>query len=173
MKVSYIILLSLMITILSSCNNHKTSTANKNISKEKTYAKEPKDSADFKHIKYNFYKGKDGQLYERKLVFAGDNRDTICNCDFMVIYDNKILIDLNDATIQSTLDSIIDINSFIEIDSSNYSKDKNRVYYFYHNSDGGNRVVVYNADTKTFKIVKYRKWDAEDKKNKYLNGDPN
>ena len=122
------------------------------------YAKEPNDSADFKYIKYDFYLSKTGQLCERKLVLENDST---CNCEFEVYYDSTFLIFANNTTIKRPLGEIIDINSFVWIDSSEFSKDKNHVYYFFGNSDGGNRAIIEKADPKTFKSLCEYRWGID------------
>ncbi|HEX7846931.1 MAG TPA: DKNYY domain-containing protein [Chitinophagaceae bacterium] len=122
------------------------------------YAKEPIDSADYKHLKNDFYIGKDSDLYERKLALA---RDSNCNCQFEVFYDKFIFVHKNDSIIKTPLGSIIDINSFTIIDSTEFAKDKNRVYYFHGNSDGGNRVIVVGADPASFKRLCEYRWGID------------
>jgi len=122
------------------------------------YAKEPNDSASYKHLKYDFYVGKDGQLYERKRVLA---RDTACHCEFELYYDSTFPIYNGDTPIHKPLQSIVDIDSFVWLDSTEYSKDKNNVYYFFGNSDGGTRVIVDKADPATFKRLGEYRWGID------------
>ena len=110
---------------------------------------EPKDSADFKHLKYSFYKGKDNCLYEKKFII--DKFDSgFCQ----IAYFDKYL-NFSDS-VPTSLDSVINLQSFVELDSSAYSKDKKNVYYYQSNTDGGARFVT-GADPRTFeKLYEYR-----------------
>lgn len=131
------------------------------VNKEKKYAKEPADSSLYKHLKFSFYQTSDGQIYERKLAFNEDS-----NYHFTAFYDN--IWNKYDENIK-LLKDIIDINSYAEIDSTEYSKDKNRVYYFHSNSDGGIRGILENADPKTFKRLCEYRWGI-DKNHVYYEG---
>ncbi len=88
-------------------------------------------------------------------------RDTLCNCQFEVYYDSNFSIFTGDTTIRKPLSSLVDVSSFNQLDSTEYSKDKNRVYYFYDNSDGGNRNVVLGADPKSFKRLCEYRWGID------------
>ena len=157
--------LSVTITILffatlSSCNNKRTEKAKISEVKQETYAKEPNDSADYKHIKYDFYLNKTGQLCERKLAAA---KGTNCNCLFEVYYDSTFKIYTDDTIIEKPLKNLVDINSFVWLDSTDYSKDKSKVFYFYNNSDGGIRFVIDKADPKTIKRLCEYRWGIDNK----------
>jgi DKNYY family protein len=158
----------ILFAVFSSCNN--SSRTGNEISKTDTvfvYAKEPNDSADYKLLKYNFYLSKSGQLCERKLVSA---KGTNCNCLFEVYYDSLFKIYNDDTLIEKHLNTIVDINSFVWLDSTEYSKDKNKVFYFHGNSDGGNRVIVDKADPLTFKRLCEYRWGI-DKNHVFYKGD--
>jgi len=88
-------------------------------------------------------------------------RHGACNCEFEVYYDSTFSIYTNDTTIDKPLNTIVDINSFVWLDSTDYSKDKNKVFYFHVNSDGGNRVIVNNADPLTFKRLCEYRWGLD------------
>lgn len=132
------------------------------IDKPLVYAKEPKDSADYKFLKYDFYLSKSGQLCERKLAMAR-TIDSTCNCEFIVYYDSTNSIYSDDTTIEKPLSDIVDINSFTYVDSTEYSKDKNSVFYFYGNSGGGTRVKIQKADPGTFKRLCEYRWGFDKK----------
>jgi hypothetical protein len=145
----------------SSCNT--SSKTDKLISKSDkvlVYAREPTDSADYKLLKYNFYLSKDGQLCERKLVLPRQ-RDSSCSCEFIVKYDSTISIYTDSTTFEKSLNSIVDINSFVWLESTEYAKDKNKVFYLHGNSDGGNRVIVDKADPFTFKRLCEYRWGID------------
>ena len=127
----------------------------------------PKDSADYKLIKCNIYIGKDGSLYDKKIKADKSVSGHISSVFFYKYLDKHY----DDSIVQILLDSIIDIDSYVCFDSSSYSKDKNRCYYHYDNSDGGFRCILDKADPATFNAVKNKTYDAEDKKYKYKNGD--
>lgn len=149
----------IFIAVLSSCRN--PSRTGKTIPKNDkvlVYAKEPNDSSDYKLLKYDFYLSKGGQLCERKLAAA---MDSSCNCTFEVYYDSTFSIYTDDTTLKKPLNAIVDINSFVWLDSTEYSKDKNKVYYFHGNSDGGNRVIVDKADPLTFKRLCEYRWGID------------
>jgi hypothetical protein len=46
------------------------------------------------------------------------------------------------------LDSVVDINTYVSVDSTFFSKDKNRVYYFYPDAGGGNIRLLRNRPIK-------------------------
>lgn len=143
----------------SSCNNSGRSEKNiPGTDRILVYAKEPNDSADYKLLKYDFYLSKSGQLCERKLALA---RDSSCNCEFEVYYDSTFTIYTGDTTLQKPLNTIVDIHSFIWLDSTEYAKDKNKVFYFHGNSDGGIRVNVDKADPLTFKRLCEYRWGID------------
>ena len=109
-------------TALFACTNSNVSNNSKaKRLTPKVYAKEPNDSADYKFIKCDFYLSKDGHLCERKIAIA---RDTTCNCDFVVYYDSTFSIYKGNETIEKPLNSIIDINSFVSLDSTEPKFDK-------------------------------------------------
>lgn len=152
-------LTTILFATLFSCSYHDTK--GKSVSKsekEYVYEKEPADSADFKHLTCDFYLSKDGQLCERKLVLA---KSTPCNCNFEVHYDSIFSIYTGDTIIEKPLNTIVDIDSFVWLDSSAYSKDKRTVFYFYHNSDGGIRLIVDKADPLTFKRLCGYHWGID------------
>ena len=143
----------------TSCNNSsRTDQTVSKTDKVLVYSKEPDDSANYKLLKYNFYLSKGGQLCERKLAMA---RDSSCNCEFEVYYDSTFSIYTDDMTLKKPLNTIVDINSFVWLDSTEYSKDKSKVYYFHGNSDGGNRVIVDKADPLTFKRLCEYRWGVD------------
>ena len=118
-------------------------------------------------MKYDFYLSKGGQLCERKVVIA---RETTNNFEYEVYYDSTFLIYKDDTTIAKPLNNIVDIATFVWIDSTQYSKDKNKVFYFHGNSDGGNRVIVDKADPLTFKRLCEYRWGI-DKNYVFYKGD--
>jgi hypothetical protein len=151
----------LLSLFLIACNSHQDK-------KEVEYCltKYPKDSADYTLIKGSFYKGKDGSIYEKKIEV---DKFTPPYC-YLVTFDKYINKFYEDSVVQIPLDSIIDIRSFVCFDSSSYSKDKARCYYYYDNSDGGFRQTIPDADIPTFKSLKYHWW-AADKDYVYYRGD--
>lgn len=161
-------ILIILLAAITSCNHSgKNDKVMVKINTEEVYVREPNDSSDYKRIKYDFYSGKGGQLFERKLVFA---KGTNCNCLFEIYYDSVLKIYTGDTLIEKPLKTVIDINSFVWLDSAEYSKDRNKVYYFHGNSDGGNRVIVDKADPTTFtRLCEYR-WGI-DKNHVFYKGD--
>jgi cell division protein FtsI/penicillin-binding protein 2 len=158
MKILFIITTLLFAATLLSCSNPKTEQAQTSIAENYVYAKEPNDSSDYKHIKYDFYLSKTGQLCERKLAGA---KGTNCNCLFQVYYDSTFKIYTGYTIIEHPLNTIVDINSFVWVDSTQFSKDKDKVFYFNENSDGGIREVIVKADPTTFKRLCEYRWGID------------
>jgi hypothetical protein len=131
------------------------------------FAKEPPDSASYTHLKYGFYRSKSGRLCERKLAFP---RDSTCNCEFEVLYDSVIKIYENDDELIKPLESVVDIASFVWLDSTEYSKDKNTVYYYFSTSCGGVRTIVDMADPSSFRRLCEYRWGI-DKRNVFYEND--
>lgn len=144
--------------MLLSCSDPGTQQGQTPKAQDEVYAKEPGDSSSYKHIKYDFYLSKTGQLCERKLVSA---KGTGCNCLFEVYYDSIFKIYTDDTIIEKALNTIVDINSLVWVDSTGFSKDKNKVFYFHDNSDGGARFVVDKADPATFKRLCEYRWGID------------
>lgn len=158
MKTLFLITFLLFFAIFSSCSNQKiknTQPTNANIEAD---VKEPKDSSNYNHIKFDFYLSKTGQLCERKLAYA---KGTNCNCLFEAYYDSTFKIYTEDSIIEKPLSTIIEINSFVLVDSTEFSKDVNKVYYFYSNSDGGSRGIVTKADPATFRRLCEYRWGID------------
>lgn len=168
MKTTLSTIIILFVAILFSCTDSNRS--DKPIPPKKkpfVFAREPDDSARYKHLKYDFYLSNNGQLCERKLAMA---TDSLCNCRFEVYYDSTFSIHTEDVVLKVPLNTIVDIESFVSLDSSEYSKDKSRVFYFHGNSDGGNRVIADKADPATFKRLCEYRWGI-DKDNVFYKGD--
>jgi len=158
MRTLSVIIIILFFATLSSCSNQKTEQIQTSKAKSEVYVKEPNDSASYKHIKYDFYLSETGQLCERKLASA---KGTNCNCLFEVYHDSIFKIYTDDTIIEKPLNTIVDINSLVLVDSTQFSKDKNNVFYFHGNSDGGNRVVVAKANPETFKRLCEYRWGID------------
>lgn len=154
-----------------SCNTSQNKPVLQNskdsIIKKTLKVQEPEDSSDYSYIKGSFFRGKDGQLYEKK-YYGVDPAEMIQ----YTFYDSRMPIDYKDSFITQPLSSIIDIETYQEIDSSLYSKDKKHVYYFNPTSDGGYRWIVAKANPQTFKSLDstdYR-WGF-DKKHVFFKGE--
>jgi hypothetical protein len=158
MKIQFVITIILLAATLSSCSNSKTEQAQTPKADNHVYEREPNDSADYKHIKYRFYLSKTGQLCEKKFDFA---KNTNCNCLYQAYYDSIVKIYTGDTMIEKPLNTIVDINSLVQIDSTQFSKDRNKVFYFYENSDGGIREVIDEADPTTFKRLCEFDWGID------------
>lgn len=115
MKILFVITITLFSATLSSCSNPKTEQAQTSKVDSYVYEREPDDSANYKHIKHDFYLSKSGQLCERKFAFA---KNTDCNCLYKAYYDSIVEIYTNDTIIEKPLNTIVDINSFVQIDST-------------------------------------------------------
>lgn len=147
------------------CNNSVPEQVRTIKSREIIYEREPSDSGRYIHVKEQFYIDSNGELYEKKRVMG----DSSCFCDFEVIYDKVFRIWTDDSSYTVPLKSIVDVNSFVWLDPTEYSKDKNRVYYFHGNSDGGTRHIVEGADPRSFKGLCEYRWGI-DKKHVYYKG---
>lgn len=160
MNISKLSILIVTYVLITSCADRKEEKSNILIlvRSNDIYAKEPEDSAGYIHVKHNFYLTKAGQLCERKLASA---RDSSCNCLFEVYYDSTFKVYTDDSVITKPLNTIVDIKSFVQLDSSEFSKDKKNVFYYHNNSDGGNRTIVANADIETFKRLCEYHWGID------------
>jgi hypothetical protein len=158
----HLVFLSIISFYTVSCNH----SVKPNTFAEKPIILEPKDSADYKHIKFNFYTTKTNKLFERKIRIVRNNDKTN---SYNAYYDSFIR---NHSSFDKPilLDTTIDITTYAEFKYSDYSKDKNHIYYQWGNVDGNIRVIVDSADVASFKIVKGQKWDAIDKNHKYIRG---
>lgn len=143
---------ALLLIVLAACNATESTTPQVDPPLEK----EPADSADYKHLRNTLYLHKSGQLVERKLAMA---RDT--TAEFEVWYDSLMEVNAEDSTKFVPLSQVIDVDSYEEVDSTQFSRDKNQVYYFHPNSDGGVRLIVYGADPATFKRLYEYRWGID------------
>lgn len=162
MNISKLSILIVTYVLITSCGDRKEEKSNILIpvSNNEIYAKEPEDSAGYIHVKHNFYLTKAGQLCERKLASA---RDSNCNCLFEVYYDSTFKVYTDDSVITKPLNTIVDIKTFVQLDSSEFSKDKKNVFYYHDNSDGGTRTIVAKADIETFKRLCEYRWGIDKK----------
>jgi hypothetical protein len=158
MKIPYVVTIILLAATFSFCSNPKTEQAQTPKTESEVYEREPNDSADYKHIKYDFYLSKSGQLCEKKFAHA---KGTPCNCLYQIYYDSTFKIYTSDTMIEKPLNSIVDINSLVQIDSTQFSKDRNKVFYFDVTTSGGNREVITEADPITFKRLCEFNWGID------------
>jgi hypothetical protein len=105
------------------------------------------DSIHFQHVKYNFYRNKAGRLFEQKRYLARGE-----DAELGTWYDSTVVQRKDSVLFELPLSTIIDLATYQELGSSMFSKDKNRVYYFYANSGGGFRIIVNGADPATFRV---------------------
>lgn len=160
-----IIISTSFLIAFSFCGRQSDETLKDKDNQNSCLTKYPKDSADYKFIKCNFYIGKDGELYKKKIEI--DKFDPpYCNSVFFDKYFHK---HYDDSIVDIPLSSIIDINSYTCFDSSSYSKDKSKCFYYYDNSDGGFINIIDTADVKTFQPLSYSWW-AKDKNFVYYRG---
>lgn len=104
---------------------------------------EPDDSCDYQYIKADFYSKNNGHIYQRKTAFDGG-----C-CEFKIFYDST----LGYWESKQELKNVIDLDSYVYVDSSGYTKDKKHVYWMTINSDGGRLNIIEDADSKTFRRI--------------------
>ncbi|MDF2190061.1 DKNYY domain-containing protein [Paraflavitalea sp. CAU 1676] len=146
--------------ILLACKDKRPEQQKRSYGTGYVTAREPLDSASYKHVKYDFYTDKGGRLFLRKLLMGRD-RDSACRCAFVVVYDPLFTHGFGDKGLEKRLDEVIDIGSFQAIDSSDFAKDNKHVYYHYGNSDGGNLSIVAGADPATFRRLADYRWGID------------
>jgi hypothetical protein len=116
------------------------------------------DSSGFQHVKYNFYRDKAGRLFEQKRYLTGE-----ADPELLIQYDSTVtLVKASDRT-ELPLAATIDLATFQNLGNSMFSKDKNRVYYFYATSGGGFRVIVNGANPGTFRASPDYQYGFDDK----------
>ena len=96
------------------------------------------------HVKDDFYRDKAGQLFEQKRYFMETNPE------LLIRYDSTLTLHKAVGSVELPLATTIDLSTYQSLGNSMFSKDKNRVYYFYGNSDGGFRCIVNGANPATF-----------------------
>jgi len=104
------------------------------------------DSTYFQHVKHTFYRNKAGSLFEQKRYLAQEE-----GAKLDIWYDGTVIQRKDSVLFELPLSTIIDLATYQELGNSLFSKDKNRVYYFYANSGGGFRIIVNGADPATFR----------------------
>lgn len=92
----------------------------------------------------NFYKDSKGEVYELKQEY---NPSDSC-CPLHRIFDERFGISTD--RVRKPLKEVLDFPTYVALKPSIYSKDKNRVYVFRDNSNGGFRYIVEGANPKTF-----------------------
>lgn len=118
---------------------------------------EATDNARFQRVKYNFYRDKTGQLFEQKHYVEGEG------AVFGTRYDSTAVLIKDSDRVEVPLAAIVDLATYQELGSSLFSKDKNRVYYFYCTSGGGFRVIVNGANPATFRASPDYQYGFDDK----------
>jgi hypothetical protein len=117
------------------------------------------DSSRFQHVKYDFYCDKAGRLFEQKWYLTGREADAKLHPR----YDSTLLVNKASDRTELPLASIIDLATYQNVGNSMFSKDKNRVYYFYSTSGGGFRVIVNGANPATFRASPDYQYGFDDK----------
>jgi hypothetical protein len=157
MKLLTAILLVLPGTLFFSCTGDKKE---RSIKLMPVYNREPDDDSLYKNATWQFFYNKNGQLCEKKHVMAGP-ADSACNCELVGYYDSTISIKTGDTITKKLLRDFIDVPTFTELDATQYSKDKNHVYYFNLDAAGGTRFVVTGADAASFKRLYEYRWGID------------
>ena len=103
------------------------------------------DRTRFQRVKYNFYRGKAGQLFEQKQSVEGEGES------FSTWYDSTVVLKKASGQVELPLATTIDLATYQELGNSMFAKDKNRVYYYYSTCGGGFRVIVNGANPATFR----------------------
>lgn len=138
--------------------------------------KEPVDSSKYFSLNNDYfiqlYSDKKGNIYRKKVAFLGEKDVNKTKYEFSAYYDSVFTYyDKQNNEVVSSLKEIIDLKTFKNIDDSFYYKDKNHIYYFHPNSDGGSFHFVENTDINSFIVIENRKFDAKDSFHKYYQGD--
>lgn len=108
-------------------------------------------------IKNDLYKDNMGNIYFRNYYYD----------DLVANYKNKMFTGNGDEMAQ--IKDIIDVDTFQKIGNSEYYKDKNNVYYFISNSDGGHLEKIKNGDQSSFELLNAYFY-AKDKNKVYYRG---
>ena len=101
-------------------------------------------------IKDGFYKTSKGDIYELKQSAGEDS------LGWYELYFLDSTIAYGDYSNKKPLKDFLDINSYSKDSISNFSKDKNNVYYIMAQSDKHVRFIIEKADPKTFVGLKDR-----------------
>lgn len=110
------------------------------------------DTLNFKRVKENFYKDKQGKIYLLTQKFCEAHSDTFLNRQYFK--------DMSD---------FIDIESYKSL-GNGYFINKGKVYIWRGNSCGEYPDEVEGADHLTFRLLKISTVDAEDKYGRYFDG---
>jgi hypothetical protein len=113
------------------------------------------DSIYLKHIKNEFYKSKDGHLYEKTTAYRNKK-----DVDSLVPHNY----------FNGNIPQDIEPNSFEVLDGW-YAKDKNFVYYYRAVSGGMLISKIENADVKTFEVLKGEYRYAKDNKSVFMDSE--
>jgi DKNYY family len=123
------------------------------------------DSANYTHLKASFYKGNDGEVYEKRYFITPWDS---C-CYYRAFYDNKLGHSLD--TPRPSFKKVLDLSTYVELEPSVYAKDRSHVYGEASNSDGGFRYWIEEADAKTFHCLDSTRWWGVDKEHVFYRGD--
>jgi hypothetical protein len=157
MKSPGIIFSIFYITVFFSCRQQSTDNAT---FAAPIYHKEPDDDTTYKIATYQLFYSKDGRLCEKKHSMAGP-QDSACHCELVGFYDCTIEVKTGDSIVQKPLGDFIDVPTYRETVTTQYSKDKGHVYYFDLTADGGKRYVVNGADPATFRELYEYRWGID------------
>lgn len=152
---SILVCTAILLFTFESCNNNKSS--------EKKYSTtyQAKDSSRYTHLKHIFYTDKFGKLFEQKFYTVAGKGDLY---DSQIYYDSVAIFKIGEETLEKPLSEVIDLQTFTEFDKSTmFSKDKNNVYYSYTSTSGAYRVIVNEANAKTFKPLSDYQYGIDDK----------
>jgi hypothetical protein len=157
MKVLVAILFVLTGMLVLCCSGN---VQNRSLQLKPVYNREPADDALYKNATWQFFYNKNGQLCEKKHVMAGP-ADSACNCELVGYYDSTISVKTDYRISKKLLRDFIDVPTFTELDSTQFSKDKNHVYYYNLDAAGGTRFVVTGANPATFKRLYDYRWGID------------
>lgn len=100
---------------------------------------------EYQLIRGNLYSNNEGKLFIRMI----DSTNVDCP---KYTYLSKIWYQGEDKE----LSKVVDANSYQNFDNSNYSKDKNHVYYLKSTLEGGYFYILPDIDTLTFSVIKIK-----------------
>lgn len=126
---------------------------------------ESPDSTQYIHLKYFFYKGKDGNIYEKRYML--DGVDSCCRSQ--AYYESQLGSGFD--SVRKSIKEVLHLQTYRELEPSIYSKDKFHIYGTVDNSDGGFRYVLKEADAATFQCLDSTFWWGMDQYHVFYRGD--
>jgi len=148
--------------LLVSCNSNNKTEKNISTPKDSIGSLQDRtinkiDTTFYVPIRNGFYKTSKGNIYELKTSKGDDSLGL-----YTLYYLDSTIIVHGEYSNRKPLKEFIDISSYTEDTISDFSKDKNYVYYTRAQSDGHVRFIVEKANPKTFVGIKGH-WGKDDR----------